>query len=81
MPHDPVAGFGWRTVALDDLGFVQDLLQQLELGLKVIHKQPHCLVQMDHRLSSYLARVAVIADEPADYRTVLLLDPGLVLLA
>ena len=43
--------------------------------------QPYRLVQVDHRLSGDLARVAVVAGEPADYRTVLLLDPCLVVLA
>ena len=44
-------------------------------------KEGYRPVQVDHRLSGDLARVAVVAGEPADYRTVFLLDPGLAVLA
>ena len=81
MLHEPVTGRGGRAVALDDPGPVPDLLQKLERGLEVVHVQPYRLVQVDHRLSRDPARVPVIAGEPADYGTVLLLDPCLVVLA
>ena len=81
MPHQPIAGRGWRAVPLDDPGAVPSFLHQLERWLEVVHVLSHRPVQVGHDLSGYRAGVAVMTDAVADHRAVLLLDPGLVVLA
>ena len=79
--HQPIAGCGWRAVPLDDPGAVPSFLHQLERRLEVVHVPSHRPVQVGHGLSGHRAGVAVMTDEVADHGAVLLLDPGLVVLA
>ena len=67
-------------VALDDARARADLLLELERWLEEVHKQTGGTVQPRecfHRAGPF---ESVIADEAADDRRVLLLDPGLVIL-
>ena len=65
----------------DDPGAVPSFLHQLERRLEVVHVLSYRSIPVGHGLSSNLARIAVMTDKVADHRAVLLLNPGLVVLA
>ena len=79
--HQPIAGCGGRAVPLDHPGAVPSFLHQLERRLEVVHVLSHRPVQVGHGLTGHRAGVAVMTDEVADHGAILLLDPGLVVLA
>ena len=54
-------------------------LHQLEQRLKVVHVQPHRTVQVSYGLSRHPPGVTLVPQETADHRTILLLNPGLVI--
>lgn len=47
----------------------------------MVHVQPRGPVQVGYGLACHLARATLMAQEPADHRAVLLLHPGLIVLA
>src|SRR5450830_1506071 len=77
----PLIWRGWRVIALVHLRALARLLRELERRLEKIHEQTHRHIQLRQRRRGRQPLEAPVAHDPAYHRPVLLLHPGLVVLA
>src|SRR5437588_5487500 len=79
--QEPLTGCRRGVIALPDQCAVTRLRGQLERGLEEIHEQPHRGIQSRQRGCGFQTLKAAIADGAAHDCAILLLHPGLVVLA
>src|SRR5258708_14953266 len=79
--QQPLTGRLRRMVALGHVSALTVLLRELEGGLEEVHEQTRCAVQSRDGLRGGEALKTTVAEQPAHNSAVLLLNPGLIVLA